>query len=249
MTAEHEATLVALVEASRGLPGGRREPFAAIRPETDDYLSILHPGLPGRELQVYPADLKELANEGMFVIHSQSDGYWSFDLTQLAFDTYSAIQQRRGEALNRIEQPTRQYLAGKRFSDRHPEADAKWRQAEALLWDSDSENHYSTIGHLCREAMQSFGTSLLAHYPTEGAAENVAATKSRIESVVRTHAQLGERRMQFVTALLALWKAVVDLGQRQEHGAFKESDPLTWEDGRRLVQYTMMAMHEIDTVL
>jgi hypothetical protein len=249
MTDEQEVALAAMVEASRGLPGSKREPFTALSSPLDGSFTVLHPGLPGRELAVYPADLVELELAGMLLIHNRSKGHWYFDLSSAAFTTYSALNSRRGQPLDRIEQPVRRYLAGDRFRTRHAEAHGKWEQAEALLWGSDSGGHYTTIGHLCREAMQLFGSSLLHHYPTADAPTDSEATKNRIEAVIRRHTALGKRRQQFLEDVLALWKSVVDLGQRQEHGAAKESDPLTWEDGRRLVQYTAITMHEIDGLL
>jgi hypothetical protein len=50
-------------------------------------------------------------------------------------------------------------------------------------------------------------------------------------------------------ALLAYWGTTSDLAQRQEHGAQKEGEVLTWEDSRRLVFHTAIVMVEIDRTL
>ena len=50
-------------------------------------------------------------------------------------------------------------------------------------------------------------------------------------------------------ALLSYWGAVSDLTQRQEHGALKEGERLTWEDGRRLVFHVAQLMHDVDACL
>lgn len=249
MTDQQEIVLMALVEAARGLPGGRREPFTAFATATSNDLSVLHAGLPGRELEVYPADLEELAADGMLIIHSRDRGHWNFDISSLAFNKYSALKLRTGKPVERAEEPIRRYLSGDRFRNRHQEANAKWEQAETLLWGSDSTLQLTAIGHHCREAMQAFGTSLLDRFPTDGAPADPAATKARISAVVQKHATLGSRREAFMMELLGLWQAVVDLGQRQEHGAAKEGDPLTWEDGSRLVLYTSLVMYELDRLL
>lgn len=249
MTDQQETVLMALVEAARALPGGRREPFTAVATVSSYDLSVLHPGLPGRELEVYPADLEELAADGMLIIHSRDRDHWNFDLSSLAFNKYSALKLRTGRPVERVEEPIRRYLSGDRFRSRHHEAHAKWEQAENLLWGSDSARQLTAIGHHCREAMQAFGTSLLEHLPTDGAPADPAATKAIISAVLRQHAKLGTRREAFMMELLGLWQAVVDLGQRQEHGAAKEGDPLTWDDGSRLVLYTSLVMYELDRLL
>jgi hypothetical protein len=249
MTDQQEALLMALVEAARGLPGGRREPFTALATVASYDLSLQHPGLPGQEIEVYPADLEELAADGILIVHRQDEYGWHFDLSSQAYSRYSALKLKTGKPVERVEEPVRRYLSGDRFRIRHQEAQTKWEQAEALLWRSDSGLQLTAIGHHCREAMQAFGTSLLDRFPTEAAPTDPAATKARIAAVVQKHAKLGSRRDAFMMGLLGLWQAVVDLGQRQEHGAAKEGDPLTWEDGSRLVLYTALVMYELDQLL
>ena len=48
---------------------------------------------------------------------------------------------------------------------------------------------------------------------------------------------------------MAYWGTLSDLVQRQEHGAAKEGEPLTWEDGQRVVFHTAIVMWEIDRSL
>jgi hypothetical protein len=249
MTDEQGAVLEAMVEASRRSPGQKREPFTAFWSATDGGTTVLHPGLPGGELEVYPADLEELRLAGMFIIHNRDKASWSFDLSSPALTTYSAMQISRGTPVERVEEAVRRYLSGDRFRARHPEAYAKWEQAENLLWESDSQKHLTTIGHNCREAMQAFGTSLLRHHPTSSAPSEATATKNRVAAVIKEHGSLGNSRAAFAVDLLALWNSVVDLSQRQEHGSAKEGDPLTWEDGHRLVLFTFFTMFELDRLL
>lgn len=61
--------------------------------------------------------------------------------------------------------------------------------------------------------------------------------------------QLGKTEGAFLEALHAYWCTLDDLVQRQEHGAQKEGAPVIWEDGRRVVFQTAVAMFEIDRSL
>jgi hypothetical protein len=56
----------------------------------------------------------------------------------------------------------------------------------------------------------------------------------------------GKATKAFLQSLLEYWGTVNDLVQRQEHGGQREGDPLTWEDGRRVVFHTLLVMYEID---
>ena len=46
-------------------------------------------------------------------------------------------------------------------------------------------------------------------------------------------------------AVIVYWGTVSDLVQRQEHGAAKEGEALTWEDARRVVFQTVNLFHEL----
>jgi hypothetical protein len=75
-----------------------------------------------------------------------------------------------------------------------------------------------------------------------------ANTVARIRAVLDTKA-LGEAHGAMLKALLAHWGTVSDLVQRQEHGAQKEGETLTWEDTRRVVAQTAVVMFEIARVV
>ncbi len=45
------------------------------------------------------------------------------------------------------------------------------------------------------------------------------------------------------------WKAVSTLAQRQEHGAARDGEPLSWEDSRRLLYLAQSLVFEIDRVV
>jgi hypothetical protein len=50
-------------------------------------------------------------------------------------------------------------------------------------------------------------------------------------------------------ALMDYWLAVSNVTQRQEHGGKREGEPLTAEDGRRVLFQTMCVMYEVDRAL
>jgi len=141
-------------------------------------------------------------------------------------------------------------LAAHEFKLRYPDAYDKWASAEDLLWKTDSEQQLTTIGHLCREAVQKFATALVAHYQPSNVTEDKAKTIARVKAVLDMQgAKMGTREKRFLEALLSYWGTVNDLIQRQEHGAQKEGQQLVWEDGRRIVFQTAVVMFEIDKAL
>ena len=53
----------------------------------------------------------------------------------------------------------------------------------------------------------------------------------------------------FLAALLAYWGTVIDLVQRQEHGALREGTPLIWRDAKRVVLQCAIVMYELDEAI
>jgi hypothetical protein len=129
--------------------------------------------------------------------------------------------------------------------ERHPDAYAKWRDAQALFF-LDPKRHATRIGHDCREAMILFASALSARHDV-ASEKPPAATVDRIRSVLDASlVGLGATTDSFMTALLAYWGTVSDLAQRQEHGASREREALTAEDSRRLILQTLVVMHEVE---
>ena len=93
--------------------------------------------------------------------------------------------------------------------------------------------------------MQAFATELLSQYPAAEAPSDPTRVKLRLGAGLTLQGNLGSRRAELIDSLLAYWSAVVDLVQRQEHGADKEGDPLTWEDGRSVVLQTLVTIAEV----
>ncbi len=119
-----------------------------------------------------------------------------------------------------------------------------------MLWDSDSDRQLTTIGHLCREAIQEFTTSLVEYYRPSEVDPNKAHDIARLRAVLSLHtSHLGTREKAFIAALITYWQAVSGLIQRQEHGTQKHGSDLVLEDGRRVVFQTSIIMFEIDSIL
>ena len=60
---------------------------------------------------------------------------------------------------------------------------------------------------------------------------------------------MGTTVKPFIDALIVYWGTLDDLVQRQEHGAQKEGEALSWEDARRLVFQTINVMVELRRTL
>ena len=242
---EQEELLVALVEASRNVPRERREKFLAN--ESHDGSSVLHAGFPGGEAAAYMGDIEVLARAGLLNSSRDRMGTVSFDVSPQGFAYYTRIKQRQGEGAERVQETIRDYLAAASFRQRYPEAFRKWSEAETMLWESDSAGKLTTIGHLCREAMQAFAEVLAGTHQPDKQVGDKAKTIARMRVVLDSlKDQLGSKEKPWLDALLAYWGTVTDLVQRQEHDTQREGGELVWEDGRRVVFQTAVVMFEVD---
>lgn len=245
---EQEQLLLKIVEAARSVPRAERTKFICMQTFAGSFLS--HPGLSASETQVYRGDIEALGRADLLAVGSGSSGSLNFDITPLGFRYYEFLRKEIRKPVERIGAIIRDHLDAQTFAQRYPEAYARWRSAEELLWSADTEEQYTTIGHLCREAVQSFATALVERFEPPGATTDVKRTVARLRAVLDVKAaQLPSTVSPFLEALLAYWGTVNDLIQRQEHGAQKEGEPLVWEDGRRVVFQTAVVMFEIDKAL
>ena len=241
---EQEELLKVLVEAARNVPRDEREQFHQLN--DGDGSSILHPGLPERQMRVHDGDIDILQAEGLLLVTRQGRGQRSFVVTPQGSRFYEELQHSSGTPTQQVEETLTRYLDSNAFQRSYPEVHRRWAEAAELLWKSDSQQQLTTIGHLCREAMQAFATVLVDRHRPPGVDTNKTHDVARIRTVLDQHRpQLGTTAAPFLDALLAYWGTVSDLVQRQEHGAQKEGDALIWEDGRRVVFQTAAVMFEI----
>jgi hypothetical protein len=245
---EQNKALVQLVEASRSLPIDQRQPFYGFRLMGIANMLLRHPGIPAGHQGIYPNDLEELASAGLVRYNIAGQQTWVIDVTSQGFRYYEELkgtESARGQA---VEKATVSYLELAGFGSRHTDALAKWREAERLLWAADTKQQHTVIGHLCREAMQHFATSLLNRCTAPSAPTDITKTVARIRAALGMTQIDSDGVRANLGAIVEYWGTVSDLAQRQEHGAQKEGTPLSWEDARRLVFQTVFVMVEVDRI-
>lgn len=135
------------------------------------------------------------------------------------------------------------------FARAFPGAFQPWADAEQLLWQPDAEAQLTTIGHKVREATQNFAAAMVTNYGVDGEQHEPREVERRLGGVIASHREeLGEDRRKLLESLGTLWRSANKLIQRQEHGAQKEGESVTWDDARRIVFLTMFLMIEFVSI-
>jgi hypothetical protein len=249
---EQVELLCTIVEADRNVPPAQRQPFFFSHvADNDPRAHVDHPGLTTGTCQAYLSDLEELRHAGLIALRYDGSRYsGDFDVRSPALTYYKQVKQLSRQPLDRLTNAVRHYLSTEAFQRKYPAAYSKWSEAETRLWAPDAASQLTTMGHLCREAMQAFASDLIEQYRPATVNPDPAKTVARLRSVLTLLApQLGKTEEPFLNALIAYWGTVSDLVQRQEHGAQKEGQLLVWEDARRVVFQTVLVMFEIDSAL
>jgi len=234
---EQQELLITVAEAARNVQRRKRQKFSVI--ELVGGTPLEHPGLPDGQLEVYIGDIQILGRTGLIALSHDSDGGYSFDVTPLGFQYYEYLKRLDGQPIRQMETEVREYIEAERFQQKYPQAYQKWKNAEQLLWSSDTDQQFTTIGHLCREAMQEFISALIQIYQPHSIDNDKTHTVSRLKSILNAQSQLGTTETPFLKAIITYWGTLSDLVQRQEHGGQRESQPLIWDDGRRIVFQTI----------
>lgn len=247
LTKEQEELLIEMVEFERNVDRDKRHKFVVSSSNSGD--TLFYPGYAFHQ-KIYLGDIETLAREGLLATTYSSQGTPNFDITPFGFHYYQNLKQKIGQPIERFEITVRNYLSSSEFSKKYPKTYQKWTDADNLLWQSDSEKQYTTIGHICREAMQEFANYLIEKYYPEFEDTNKAHDIARIKAIIELRSNgLGKTERPFLDALITYWGTVSDLVQRQEHGGQKEGKSLVWEDARRVVFQTVMVMFEVDKSL
>jgi hypothetical protein len=242
---EQKELLATLVELSRKMPRDQRAKFIVAQSFGGDVL--LYPGHPSGNRKIFMGDMEILAREGLIDIMYGSRGSPNINVLPRGYAYYEHMKRQAGQPLENVESSIRSYLTAENFRRKYPIAYQKWAEAEDILWGSDSENQLTTIGHLCREALQEFATALVDINKLTSVDLNKAHDVNRVSAVLNARAdQLGQTEKSFLAALLEYWKMVSALIQRQEHGGQREGQPLVWEDARRVVFQTAIVMFEVE---
>ncbi len=245
---EQQDLLVAAAEAARAVSQDMRQPFFFI--QTFGGSDLHHPGLPGGSVPAYEGDIQALARAGLIAFLPGSRGLERFDVTPLGFNYYQHLKKQIIEPIERMENVLTGYINANRFQQTYTIAYQKWCDAEQLLWVADSNQQLTTIGHLCREAMQEFAATLVGKYRLQEAYPDKSKIVARIRAVAETlGVKTGDTLKSLLDGLITYWGTTVDLVQRQEHGSQRDGGELVWSDGRRVVLYTALVMFEIDSVV
>src|SRR6266511_1582243 len=97
---EQEELLKALVEASRNVPRDEREEFHLL---TDgDGTSVMHPGLPGRQMRVHQGDVDILEADGLLLVTQIGRWHRSFVVTPLGFSLSDTAGRGDADAVPRL---------------------------------------------------------------------------------------------------------------------------------------------------
>ncbi len=242
---EHEDLLILLVEASRK-SFDQPQKFFIHKTTGGDF--IHHPGLP-KVTTAYFGHVEYLGRTGLISFSYTSRTSGNFDVLPLGYKYYEHIKSTSGESSAHIEESVIQYLQSSNFQEKYALAFDRWKESEKLLWSEDVQNQLTTIGHLCREAVQSFTTILVEKTKPDEVDSDITHVVNRLKTVIKNAPNLGKSSSKYFDALIKYWSAVNDLIQKQEHGSRREQSPLNWEDGRRVVFNTMILMYEIDRIL
>ena len=196
------------------------------------------------KLSVYRGDVDALVALGFVRCRAIDHSAMALDVTASGQAHYRSTLQAKSDGVAAVAAHAHKYLDADEFVRAHPRAHEKWNDANTLLASASSPSSVTTIGHLCREALQCFADSL-STLTIGGATAPLPATVARLKTVLKA-LKVGDAEQAFLSALLQYWGTVADLAQRQEHGAAKEGDSLGVEDARRAVFHTLIVMYEWD---
>ncbi len=236
---EQKELLCRLAEGEKNVPVGEREKFSCIA--FKGQAVIYHKGLPRGSISAMPVDVDILAGKGLIARQNAL-----FYVTPEGHAYYRWMKQSEAEPVQAVENEVRRFLVSAELKANYSNAIEKWLHAQSLLWTSESQDQYTTVGHLCRESIQYFANALVDQYKPTDIDPNRDHTVNRLRCVLSISADVrGEKEKAFLDALVGYWEGVNGLIQRQEHGAQKQGNQLVWEDARRVVFQTLIVMYEV----
>lgn len=245
---EQDQLLATIVEMVRSVPRAERGSFLLLEMNGGDFL--LMSGAATQPM-VLASDVRMLARYGLLDSAPGGSKYSTpYDVTPEGFEYYERMKAAVAGPTEGIEDAVTRYLETPDFALRHRDSFAKWTQAADELWGTDSERDLTSVGHHVREAMQMFVSESVELYKVTGADADPTKTLNRMQAVIdqaKASPEVGEAEAAFLDAMSQYWRALNGIAQRQEHGGSK-SDPLDWEDARRLVFAAAFVMFELDRV-
>jgi hypothetical protein len=232
-----------MVEVERGLSPLQRGAFLLVQTNVGSDTLIHNRSSQRRSAR--KGDLESLAGAALLRRDFANPKTPMYEVTPMGRLYYTEQMQTAKEATATVESDIHRFLAADEFRAKYPDAYVLWQRAEQGLWQAEEAAQFTAIGHVCREAIQAFASSLAS---SAGVIVPADPTKTvdRIRAVLE---KLHPGSDDFSKALLVYWGVVSDLVMRQEHGARKEGDPLVWEDARRVVFQTVIVMFEISRLV
>ncbi len=236
-----------MIQADNTISKEKRTPFVLVQTNSDDFL--LREGFPRNPVAV--SDLSILVDRRMLSTHRVGGSNQLYDVTPEGRQYWAEMKRRIGSEMKMVEAEIQTFLDSPTFREAFPQAHDRWVEAANELWGADAAKRFTDIGHRCREAMQLFITALIQHagIVVDDTLSDPAKSVARLRAVIAQKDDLGDAHRAFLEALVQYWGTVSDLVQRQEHGAQKEGDDLTWEDARRVVFQTAIVMHEVSSAV
>lgn len=233
-----------LVDVLRSAPRSQRGRFLVSTDMNDMHVCVWNEGVSDVEIKALPVDLQALAAEGLISFCDQH----IFSVSPHGLHFYEEHKLAQGRPVERVERTVRGYLETDRLRSAYPTAYEKWQAAEAMLWADDSNRNLTTVGHLCREALQEFADVLARRLGLDQAHPEKGKTINRITAAIeKTVSSRTDRSL--LEALVAYWRATNEVVQRQEHGAQDAAQQLSWQDARLSVFHSLFVMYEVDRVV
>jgi hypothetical protein len=244
---EQKGLFIKMVETMREIPRENRSPMIEANSSNGNCLIVSGgPNITGFAYE----DPDTLTSVGLLQLGFGSRGSKNYSVTPFGYKYYEWLMKQQGKPIERIERNIRKYLELDDFKNIYIDAYKNLMLAEEKLWVSDSQEHFTTIGHLCREAMQEFADQLYINVLKQNSDERKSKDKNRIKEVIEAQGTYsGKTVKSFLKALYYYWDCLSNLVQRQEHGADKEGEKLTWEDARRIVFQSINIMVEMHRTL
>ena len=246
---EQKELLARFVEAHRNAPRELRGEFIAAESIDNPQATFIHSRVQDVRFEGSLGDADVLAQAGFLRRSYGSGGIPLFYVLPRGIQFYEEMH-RGAPATDTVEDEIQRFLSAAEFQQNHGATFVKWKQAASQLWSADSPQQFTTIGHICREALQEFAGSLARQHRVDVSHLEATKTVARLKSVISSRAaSLGSAKSALLEALIAYWGTTSDLVQRQEHGAMREGTALVWEDARRVVFQTCLVMHEVSRTL
>ncbi len=236
--------LIEIVELVRSIPENRRDRFILVSNHVESY--AMHQTVRNARFDVYKGDIDVLANEGLLNIDFGSRGSTLFDVSPRGFRYYEELMQSKSEPSESMQDVVSRHLNFEPVRNRYPEAHRKWSEAQAILAGEEALQHHSTIGHLCREAVQEFAEVVYKRTDAGETFEKAHTVKRICEALKAVES---ESTGEFLKALVGFQAELNTLVQRLEHSGQKEGESVTTEDARRVVFGTAYMMFEVDRAL